>query len=221
MMKIGAVGQPCDCYDCDIRVISNSSVHHYTSLGSRPSPFRVRFHYAHAAIIQSQHVHNENAHGTGKAWNRGYHYTIFTLHDSRSESSHSHVYMYTLVSVSCCLQEAHVNSCYKHFYYFVTEFSLVDSKEFEPLVSTCTIIGLTVVTSHNTCTIIGLTVVTSHNTCTIIGLTVVTSHNTCTIIGLTVVTSHNTCTIIGLTVVTSHNTCTIIGLTVVTSHDSS
>lgn len=32
-------------------------------------------------------------------------------------------------------QEAHVNACYKHFYYFVTEFSLVESKEFEPLVS--------------------------------------------------------------------------------------
>jgi len=34
------------------------------------------------------------------------------------------------------LQEAHVNSCYKHFYYFVVEFKLIDSKEFEPLVST-------------------------------------------------------------------------------------
>lgn len=34
------------------------------------------------------------------------------------------------------LQEAHVNACYKHFYYFVREFGLVDSKEFEPLVST-------------------------------------------------------------------------------------
>ena len=33
------------------------------------------------------------------------------------------------------LQEAHVNSCYKHFYYFVTEFTLVNPKEFEPLVS--------------------------------------------------------------------------------------
>ena len=31
--------------------------------------------------------------------------------------------------------EAHVNTCYKHFYYFVTEFDLVAEKEFEPLVS--------------------------------------------------------------------------------------
>lgn len=33
------------------------------------------------------------------------------------------------------LQEAHVNACYKHFYFFVIEFKLMDSKEFEPLVS--------------------------------------------------------------------------------------
>lgn len=31
-------------------------------------------------------------------------------------------------------QEAHVNTCYKHFYYFVTEFMLVNPKELEPLV---------------------------------------------------------------------------------------
>ena len=35
------------------------------------------------------------------------------------------------------LQEAHVNSCYKHFYFFVMEFKLMESKEFEPLVSSC------------------------------------------------------------------------------------
>jgi len=27
-----------------------------------------------------------------------------------------------------------VNTCYKHFYYFVSEFGLVDKKELEPLV---------------------------------------------------------------------------------------
>lgn len=32
-------------------------------------------------------------------------------------------------------QEAHVNTCYKHFYYFIREFELVDKKELEPLVS--------------------------------------------------------------------------------------
>ena len=30
--------------------------------------------------------------------------------------------------------EAHVNTCYKHFYYFIREFSLVDQRELEPLV---------------------------------------------------------------------------------------
>lgn len=35
---------------------------------------------------------------------------------------------------SCCpFQEAHVNTCYKHFYYFITEFDLVPQKELEPL----------------------------------------------------------------------------------------
>ncbi|KYN27933.1 Mps one binder kinase activator-like 3 [Trachymyrmex cornetzi] len=34
----------------------------------------------------------------------------------------------------CPLLEAHVNTCYKHFYYFVTEFDLINSKELEPLV---------------------------------------------------------------------------------------
>lgn len=35
--------------------------------------------------------------------------------------------------VRCCTQEAHVNTCYKHFYYFVTEFDLLSQKELEPL----------------------------------------------------------------------------------------
>jgi len=29
--------------------------------------------------------------------------------------------------------EPHVNTCYKHFYYFVTEFNLMNEKEFSPL----------------------------------------------------------------------------------------
>ena len=49
------------------------------------------------------------------------------------------------------LQEAHVNSCYKHFYYFVLEFNLVDSKEFEPLVSVCTYIVDSGVPPMNNC----------------------------------------------------------------------
>lgn len=31
------------------------------------------------------------------------------------------------------LQEAHVNTCYKHFFYFVNELELVSPKELEPL----------------------------------------------------------------------------------------
>lgn len=31
------------------------------------------------------------------------------------------------------LQEAHVNTCYKHFYYFIQEFDLMSAKELEPL----------------------------------------------------------------------------------------
>jgi len=38
-------------------------------------------------------------------------------------------------AVSVYVQEPHVNTCYKHFYYFVTEFNLVGKKELEPLVS--------------------------------------------------------------------------------------
>jgi len=34
------------------------------------------------------------------------------------------------------MQEPHINTCYKHFYYFVNEFDLIDRKELEPLVST-------------------------------------------------------------------------------------
>jgi hypothetical protein len=44
-----------------------------------------------------------------------------------------HVYIHhfdRLVSIGA---EAHVNTCYKHFYFFVTEFELVSTKEFEPL----------------------------------------------------------------------------------------
>jgi len=29
--------------------------------------------------------------------------------------------------------EPHVNTCYKHFYYFVKEFNLLNEKEFQPL----------------------------------------------------------------------------------------
>ncbi|GLV36924.1 MOB kinase activator 3 [Carabus blaptoides fortunei] len=44
-----------------------------------------------------------------------------------------HVYIHHFQNVVTIAAEAHVNTCYKHFYYFVTEFDLVSSKELEPL----------------------------------------------------------------------------------------
>ncbi|XP_048450893.1 uncharacterized protein LOC109932449 isoform X2 [Rhincodon typus] len=44
-----------------------------------------------------------------------------------------HVYIHHFDRLGTMGAEAHVNTCYKHFYYFVTEFNLVDRKELEPL----------------------------------------------------------------------------------------
>lgn len=46
-----------------------------------------------------------------------------------------HVYIHHFDRVVGIGAEAHCNTCYKHFYYFVNQFSLVSQKEFEPLVS--------------------------------------------------------------------------------------
>lgn len=45
-----------------------------------------------------------------------------------------HVYIHHFDSIINMGAEAHVNTCYKHFYYFIKEFSLVDHRELEPLV---------------------------------------------------------------------------------------
>ncbi|XP_075302048.1 MOB kinase activator 3A-like [Opisthocomus hoazin] len=44
-----------------------------------------------------------------------------------------HVYLHHFDRITQTGSEAHVNTCYKHFYYFVKEFSLIDTKELEPL----------------------------------------------------------------------------------------
>ncbi|XP_048458399.1 MOB kinase activator 3B-like [Rhincodon typus] len=44
-----------------------------------------------------------------------------------------HVYIHHFDRISAMGAEAHVNTCYKHFYYFVTEFDLTDERELEPL----------------------------------------------------------------------------------------
>lgn len=47
-----------------------------------------------------------------------------------------HVYIHHFDWILQMAAEAHVNTCYKHFYYFSTEFNLIDRKELEPLVRT-------------------------------------------------------------------------------------
>lgn len=44
-----------------------------------------------------------------------------------------HVYYHHFSKMAQIGAEAHVNTCYKHFYYFVTEFNLIEGKELEPL----------------------------------------------------------------------------------------
>ena len=44
-----------------------------------------------------------------------------------------HVYVHHFDRIMSIGAEPHVNTCYKHFYYFVTEFDLINEKEFAPL----------------------------------------------------------------------------------------
>ncbi|XP_060065072.1 MOB kinase activator 3B-like [Ylistrum balloti] len=44
-----------------------------------------------------------------------------------------HVYIHHFDKLLALEAEAHVNTCYKHFYYFIKEFELVEKKELEPL----------------------------------------------------------------------------------------
>ncbi|KAF7244714.1 MOB kinase activator 3B [Varanus komodoensis] len=53
-----------------------------------------------------------------------------------------HVYIHHFDRIIIMGAEAHVNTCYKHFYYFVTELNLIDRKELEPLVSVNTHRGM-------------------------------------------------------------------------------
>lgn len=56
-----------------------------------------------------------------------------------------HVYIHHFDRITQMGSEAHVNTCYKHFYYFVKEFNLIDTKELEPLVSVWVGSGCTLV----------------------------------------------------------------------------
>ncbi|XP_014663821.1 PREDICTED: MOB kinase activator 3B-like isoform X2 [Priapulus caudatus] len=44
-----------------------------------------------------------------------------------------HVYIHHFDRLVTIGAEAHINTCYKHFYYFVTEFNLIERRELEPL----------------------------------------------------------------------------------------
>ncbi|XP_075229571.1 MOB kinase activator-like 3 [Lycorma delicatula] len=44
-----------------------------------------------------------------------------------------HVYIHHFDRIVAIGAEPHVNTCYKHFYYFVREFDLINPKELEPL----------------------------------------------------------------------------------------
>ena len=44
-----------------------------------------------------------------------------------------HVYIHHFDRIVALGAEAHVNTCYKHFYYFINEFNLISAKELEPL----------------------------------------------------------------------------------------
>lgn len=45
-----------------------------------------------------------------------------------------HVYIHHFDSICNMGAEAHINTCYKHYYYFISEFNLIDHSELEPLV---------------------------------------------------------------------------------------
>jgi hypothetical protein len=45
-----------------------------------------------------------------------------------------HVYYHHFSKMAQIGAEAHVNTCYQHFYFFVKEFDLIPDKELEPLV---------------------------------------------------------------------------------------
>ena len=70
---------------------------------------------------------------------RFYHIDVVKLAWGRGKGVLVHLYrnfmFNVIVKFFMLLQEAHVNQCYKHFYYFVTEHSMVDRKELEPLVT--------------------------------------------------------------------------------------
>jgi hypothetical protein len=50
---------------------------------------------------------------------------------------YGHMYHSHVESIIALGAEAHLNTCFKHFMYFILEFGLVERKELEPLVEIC------------------------------------------------------------------------------------
>ena len=46
---------------------------------------------------------------------------------------YAHIYYSHFQKIVALGEEAHLNTCFKHFYYFISEFKLVDKKELAPL----------------------------------------------------------------------------------------
>lgn len=46
---------------------------------------------------------------------------------------YAHIYYSHFHKIVSLGEEAHLNTCFKHFYYFIVEFNLIDKKEMEPL----------------------------------------------------------------------------------------
>lgn len=46
---------------------------------------------------------------------------------------YAHIYHSHFNKIVSLGEEAHLNTCFKHYYYFITEFNLVDKKEIGPL----------------------------------------------------------------------------------------
>ena len=53
-----------------------------------------------------------------------------------------HVYINHFDKVVAMEAEAHINQCYKHFYCFVKEFSLIEERELSPLKEMTTAMGV-------------------------------------------------------------------------------
>lgn len=46
---------------------------------------------------------------------------------------YAHIYYSHFAKIVSLGEEAHLNTCFKHFYFFITEFQLVEKKEMAPL----------------------------------------------------------------------------------------